>query len=1129
MRPLPLSLALAISLTISLRAQDADAHGDKKKDDKTPASASAGDSPEAALKKFTVAPGLQVDVWAAEPHVTNPVAFSFDEKGRAFVAETFRRRSSALDIRRNTDWVGAVLSHRSVDDRVAFVKEQLAPGKNHSKRIADLNGDGASDWRDLEAESERVRLVEDSDGDGKADRASVLAEGFNSVATGVAAGVLAHGGDVFFACIPDLWRIRDGQRDKLLSGFGVHIAYSGHDMHGVKMGPDGKLYWSIADCGARVTSKEGAIIDTAGAGAVFRANPDGTGFELVMTGLRNPQSLAFNDVGDLFTGDNNADGGDKARWVHVVEGGDAGWRIGWQFLPKLGAWNTEKLWELNTGSTAFSLLPPVAHIGHGPAGIAYYPGTGLPEAYRGHFFYADFPGGIRSFPLKPKGASYTADNPGDILLNNQQKEMRNKLLWALYPSDVGFGVDGGVYVLDWVFGWEKTGKGRIFRVHDPAVDRSGLVQGTKKLLREGLAQRPETELGKLLAHPDQRVRLTAQFTLVQRGEKAAPVFSSVVKNGARDGDALFARLHALWGLGMLMRTAPAAIAEVQPFLADVTPEVRAQAAKVLGDAKAAASAETLRKLLADPEPRVRFFAAQALGKIGDKASAEPLFAMLRENADRDAYLRHAGSLALSKCADSAALAAKSGDPSDAVRAGALLALRRLRSPDAAKFLADKNPQLALEAARAIHDEPIPEAIPQLAALLDANIAGDKAAFIQRRAVNANYLIGDAGAARRLAQLAGNQAGPEAARLDALSALGAWANAAGPDRVLGIVRSIPAQRDAGAATAALGEVFAQIVKSSRDTVRLAALEAAASLKLPEQDEVLLAAVQDRAFSGRARATALRVLGALKSPQLGDAVAAALAENDKTLLAEARIFEPLVSPEKAVERSAALLEKGTTAEKQSALRTLADSKLAAADAVIAQWLDRLLAGKAPAPIHLDLLEAAAKRSDDGIKQKLAAFEAARSAVDPLARWRECLEGGDARIGREVFFEKAEAGCLRCHKVRGTGGDVGPDVGTIGAKHDRAYLLAAIVDPNAVIAPGYDNVMVTLKNGDIVAGLVAAETADSVVLTQVADGSKVTVKKSDVKQRDKVPSAMPPGLGEVLGKRDLRNVVEFLATLK
>ncbi len=121
------------------------------------------------------------------------------------------------------------------------------------------------------------------------------------------------------------------------------------------------------------------------------------------------------------------------------------------------------------------------------------------------------------------------------------------------------------------------------------------------------------------------------------------------------------------------------------------------------------------------------------------------------------------------------------------------------------------------------------------------------------------------------------------------------------------------------------------------------------------------------------------------------------------------------------------------------------------------------------------------------------------------------------------------MRCHKIKGEGGDVGPDLAGISAKHDRAYILQSIVEPNAVIAPGFDNVLVTLKNGDMVAGLLNAEDANEVTLASLADGKKQKVRKADIRERTPVPSAMPPGLGEVLGKRGLRDVIEYLSTVK
>ena len=121
------------------------------------------------------------------------------------------------------------------------------------------------------------------------------------------------------------------------------------------------------------------------------------------------------------------------------------------------------------------------------------------------------------------------------------------------------------------------------------------------------------------------------------------------------------------------------------------------------------------------------------------------------------------------------------------------------------------------------------------------------------------------------------------------------------------------------------------------------------------------------------------------------------------------------------------------------------------------------------------------------------------------------------------------MRCHKFKGVGGDVGPDLAKISKPGDRNYILESIVDPNAKIAPGYDSVLLTLNNGDVLLGVLNAEDAEEVTITNIADGKRQKIKTADIKERTHAPSPMPPGLADVLGKRDLRDVVEFLATGK
>src|SRR5438132_3543556 len=159
-----------------------------------------------------------------------------------------------------------------------------------------------------------------------------------------------------------------------------------------------------------------------------------------------------------------------------------------------GPLNEAKLWYPHFPGQAAYLVPPIVNIASGPSGLAFFPGTGLPDQYQNHFFLVDFRGagansGIHTFTLKPKGAYFELFQP-------------EHFIWGVLATDVKFGVDGGVYLSDWVQGWEMPGKGRIYRVHDPAIDRDPIVLGTRKLLAEGMKQRALKELAKLLSHPD---------------------------------------------------------------------------------------------------------------------------------------------------------------------------------------------------------------------------------------------------------------------------------------------------------------------------------------------------------------------------------------------------------------------------------------------------------------------------------------------------------------------------------------------------------------------------------------------------------------------------------------------------
>jgi putative heme-binding domain-containing protein len=114
-----------------------------------------------------------------------------------------------------------------------------------------------------------------------------------------------------------------------------------------------------------------------------------------------------------------------------------------------------------------------------------------------------------------------------------------------------------------------------------------------------------------------------------------------------------------------------------------------------------------------------------------------------------------------------------------------------------------------------------------------------------------------------------------------------------------------------------------------------------------------------------------------------------------------------------------------------------------------------------------------------------------------------------------------------VNGEGGHIGPDLATLHQTTDRLYILESIIDPNAVIAPGFQNVLLTLKSGESVSGILSFESDEEVVITSVVDGKTRKIPANDITERTSLPSAMPPGFGLALGKRAIRDLVEFIAS--
>jgi glucose/arabinose dehydrogenase len=578
--------------------------------------------------------------------VADPVSIDIDDQGRVYYTRTNRQKNSEFDIRGHQDWEIESISLKDVEEKRAFLRKVLAP-ENSSKNtwLTDVNGDSSRDWRDMTVEKEHVYRVEDTDGDGYADKTQMVVDDFNTEITDAAGGVLKHGDDLFVGIGPDLWRIKENKKGiaskttSISHGYGIHVGFSGHGMSGVEVGPEGKIYWQIGDIGFSGTDKSGKKWEHPNSGVIVRSNPDGSDFEVFAYGNRNTHEFVFDEYGNMISEDNDGDHrGESERLVYIVNGADIGWRTNWQFGKyrdpnnnTYKVWMDEKMYVPRWEGQAAYITPTIKNFVNGPTGMVYNPGTAMGKEYLNTFFIAEFVGnparsGVHAFKLKPKGATFDFDTSKQVV-------------GGLLATGIDFGPDGALYMGDWIEGWDTKDYGRIWKL-DVANPNVKERKETENHIKADFKAYKDNELQVLLKHADMRVRQKAQFELANRGSKGLEIFKQVLSDKSHQ----LARVHAIWGISQFARKKLSDASAMVPYLQDADPEIRAQAARWIGDVRYKDAGTQLIALLKDTYPRARFFAAEALGRTEHAAAIQPIIAMLVANNEEDNYLRHAGSL-----------------------------------------------------------------------------------------------------------------------------------------------------------------------------------------------------------------------------------------------------------------------------------------------------------------------------------------------------------------------------------------------------------------------------------------------------------------------------------------------------
>ena len=1071
---------------------------------------------------FRVADNYEIELFADNKFVDNPISITIDRQGRVYVAEALRFLRGVEDTRRYNAWFIDELNINDLQGRLDLYEKWTKKGLFKEGHFTLF--------------SERIQTIIDSDGDGKADQKKLYAAEFNHPLDGNGSSILlGQDGEMYYANIPHIWKLydKDGdgvseKREKFISGFGFRNGVNGHDLHGLEWGVDGRLYFSNGDRGYGIKTKEGKFLFDSERGATYRCEPDGSNLEVFTIGNRNPQDLAFDQYGNMFTVDNNRGRGDRSRVCYLVELGDYGWNSGHEnkttFFratklntrkgPKsIDNWLTEGDWKTEFKGQAAYCIPSSHYIDGGSAGITFNPGRSLGPSLDNHFIYSAYQRGIYTFKFESKGAGLSIQNV--------------KNFWGGgHIMDTEFSTDGKLYVADYVSTANaKKGqtKGAIYVLQEPKFMKEKSVLSADKILKKGFKSIVAEDLYKNLFHQDMRVRLYSQFELAER--KSIDLFVKALSQKENE----LARLHGLWGLGQLSRKDKSINKHLLAYCKDENWRIRAQVAKVLGESKDKEAYSLVESLLNDSNERVQFFAATAIGKLGAGKSVDALIKLAETNSDKDVYLRHSVVAGLIFSAQADKIYSYIGHKSPAVRRVVLLSLARMKDIRIAELLNDEDVSIVQETIRAIDRAKTHKMIEKGAGVLARYSKGkpEITAPDQERIIQWNFRKGGVDSAKRLIDFSLNTEADSRLRQIALNDLGRWHEELLVDPVIGQIREF--NKDRGEIKPMIVEALKKLISQENDKGMSALLNSLAlEFGMALDKDKITTQILNTKEKVATRLDLYKKLIVAKDKQLSLITSKLLTDPEKKMRITA--FKALYKLDSKTFQTKMKLNSKNGKDLQVVYTTIAALGDCGLDDILIKAMEKeMIRGRHPRESQLELITACEKSKNAKVKKLLADYKAALPKNDKFAEFATVLFGGDAKIGRKLVYEMGVGQCIICHKVEGKGGIVAPDLSNIASlkRTNTKYLLESILAPSAFVVPGFGNISVVLKTGDTVVGSLVKE--DKALLTlKLADGTQKMIKTTDVKSKTPPISSMPP-MGLILKKHEIRDIIAYLETLK
>jgi putative heme-binding domain-containing protein len=954
--------------------------------------------PEIERQSFQVADGFEVNLFAADPLLAKPIQINFDPAGRLWVA-------------------------------CSEVYPQIRPGQTANDKIL---------------------ILEDRDGDGRADKTTVFADGL-LIPTGVEPG----DGGAYVANSTDLVHLSDtdgdGKADRvrvLLSGFGTEDTH--HILHTFRWGPEGLLYFNQSIyIHSHIETPHG--VRRLDGGGIWQFRPETLELNVVARGFVNPWGHHFDRWGQHFATD-----GAFGEGVNFLVPGAS-------YITAVGA--TRFLTGMNPGSPKH-------------CGLEILSGRHLPADWRGNVITNDFRGHrVCRFVLREEGSGYTSQEMPELIKTNHA---------AFRPVDVKMGPDGAIYIADWYNPIIQHGE---VDFRDPRRDhthgRIWRVTANGRLLapRPQLVGASTERLLEALKSPEDWTRHQAKRVLKERGQKVLPAVQDWIRHlDSTDPNYEHHLLEGLWTCEALNTPNP----ELKRLLEARDHHARAAGTRILGDWHTQfgeRALSLLAKLVADDHPQVRLEAVRVLARIPDLHAADLALQALDRPVDK--YLDSALWQTLRELEPVWMPALEKGVfDFGGNRAHLLFALRSLDSAASVK------PLVRLLHAGKINKEQQGEVL----GLLAERGGPAELQTVLDRVLEPHGLS----SAARIHLL---QALEDAARKRTLAPAGDLS---------------PIQR---------------LLRSDDEAVRNVACRLVGLWHLESLRPALMTSAENPAQSKTVRSAAIDALASLGGSPSRDVLG--------------RLARQAVPPDvrcKAIGALAALDLKAASAcaaEFLTAARVQADPTDAVlailqrknGDAVLAQSIASRQLSADAARLAIRAVRASGRdlpglvetlRKAGGLTSGpriLSAQEMRQTVADVQRR------GNPAR--GEAIFRRPDLLCFKCHSIAGAGGQVGPDLVSIGASAPIDYLIESILVPNKAVKENYHSTTIATKDGRFLTGIKVRETRSDLVLRDAED-REIAIPSASIEDRAMGGSLMPEGLADALSRNELVDLVRFLSEL-